>query len=466
MSSLTYLIDIYTANIPVDIIKEIKDLIREFLWGGKTWRIAQKTVSLKKEHGGLEIPDIDCFIMAKKVKWILRINFSDENNWNTLGKKYLKTLDTSFGQDLFLLRCTSLSNLNIQHLPSFYQCCIKSWSEIAAKNETLSKSDVLSQDLFGNSNIYDKKGSLLFKKWSRSKICKICDVWDTNGKKWKSGIDIFNKLIDKRNWMVEYERIKNAIPKSWIQKLKYGTNINEESKLLINNEMLTIHHDKITRKGKEICLKKVKFKELYFNCLYPANQPKCIIKWQNILGHNVDWKRVCTNLKHSIQGRKQKEFHYKCLHRSIYSEMRLKLMNKSNGVCKLCVSFDETTCHMLYICPSIQQIWLLLEAKIFELTNIRINITVEIVIFGYYENEEKNRDIQNVINCAIYETKWQIWKHRNDVKYGKKDKVPVNQLMNKIIRQIKTQLELYKNKMISRNDAKLLLLLNTCIDKC
>jgi len=62
-------------------------------------------------------------------------------------------------------------------------------------------------------------------------------------------IDTFNKMIDKRDWIVEYKRIKNAVPKLLIQNLNKGTNINEDSKSLIHNENLTIKHNKITRNG-------------------------------------------------------------------------------------------------------------------------------------------------------------------------------------------------------------------------
>ena len=61
MSNIAYLCDIYTANISERFIKETKDLVRDFIWGGKTWRVAQKTVSLRTEHTGLEIPDVDVF---------------------------------------------------------------------------------------------------------------------------------------------------------------------------------------------------------------------------------------------------------------------------------------------------------------------------------------------------------------------------------------------------------------------
>ena len=64
ISNISYLCDIYTANIPESFLTQTKDLIREFLWGGKTWRVAQKTTSLLKEHGGLDLTDITSFIQT------------------------------------------------------------------------------------------------------------------------------------------------------------------------------------------------------------------------------------------------------------------------------------------------------------------------------------------------------------------------------------------------------------------
>ena len=86
MSSISYLVDIYTCDIPTKFINETKNLIRDFLWSGKTWRIAQKSLALRKIHGGLELQNIENFILCKKVKWVIRINFSKPSKWNSYGK--------------------------------------------------------------------------------------------------------------------------------------------------------------------------------------------------------------------------------------------------------------------------------------------------------------------------------------------------------------------------------------------
>ena len=43
MYSISYLAEMYTEHIPQNFINETKNLMRDFLWRGKTWKVAQKT---------------------------------------------------------------------------------------------------------------------------------------------------------------------------------------------------------------------------------------------------------------------------------------------------------------------------------------------------------------------------------------------------------------------------------------
>ena len=102
---ISFLTEIYTENIPDIFLKETKKLFCDFLWDGKTWKISQKTLALKKEDGGLEFSDIHTLNEAKKVHWILKIHFSEMQKWNIIGKHYLENLDLDFGQQDFFLLC-------------------------------------------------------------------------------------------------------------------------------------------------------------------------------------------------------------------------------------------------------------------------------------------------------------------------------------------------------------------------
>ena len=73
MSSISYLADIYSHKIPDKFVKETKSLICEFLWKGKSWRISQTNLAMRKVHGGLEL---DNFFESKKIKWVVNLHFS------------------------------------------------------------------------------------------------------------------------------------------------------------------------------------------------------------------------------------------------------------------------------------------------------------------------------------------------------------------------------------------------------
>ena len=94
-------------------------------------------------------------------------------------------------------------------------------------------------------------------------------------------------------------------------------------------------------------------------------------------------------------------------------------MNKSNGVCKICLVEEETLCHLLYNCSHIAPLWLKIQNLLTELTNIETNLTLDVIITGLRCNDNnENNFLIPFFNLFIHFTKWTLWKHRNDIKYG------------------------------------------------
>ena len=44
----------------------------------------------------------------------MRNHFSAPERWNMLGKKYFKILDTEFGQENFILKCSGLTDTDLK----------------------------------------------------------------------------------------------------------------------------------------------------------------------------------------------------------------------------------------------------------------------------------------------------------------------------------------------------------------
>ena len=143
--------------------------------------------------------------------------------------------------------------------------------------------------------------------------------------------------------------------------------------LIENTRNLKITSERIQFEGNTIHYSKVAEKELYYACcLYPVLKPKCIGTWNRILQMNLEIDDVFVDKFHPLYHRKSFEFHLKILHRAVYSEMRLKQMNKSNCKCKLCNIENETIIHLLHDCECIKNVWNEIQTIVNEHTELNV----------------------------------------------------------------------------------------------
>jgi hypothetical protein len=231
----------------------------------------------------------------------------------------------------------------------------------------------------------------------------------------------------------------------------------EYPKILENTKRVILSKEHIIINGQNIPHNKLKKKEVYFHCLYPMKPPTCENKWETLLNETFNWKIIHKSTVNSLLKRKEIDFHRKTIHRAVFTENRLKMMSKSDGLCKLCNREEETTLHLLFSCTKVNDIWHMLEQKIVNVTGVNIKLSNKNALFGLYNHEIPTRKKQ-VIEFLILETKWHIWKHRNDVKYGKKVIVPNNLLFSKIIKECQFQVNLLLNtsKMLHPNLTEML----------
>ena len=249
-------------------------------------------------------------------------------------------------------------------------------------------------------------------------IISIKDIWDSNTNNWKTGVEIYNSLVSKRNWIGEYNKIKAYIPNTWKQIIS-GAIVEESKNVLTNPKELSLIQNVIYIKGHVVQFEKLKEKELYFMCLYPTDPPNAVEAWSKGLNITLSIKDIFGEPFHFMYYKKSQNFHYKTLHRAIYSEMRLKQMNKSNGVCTLCKSENESTSHMLIECSIVKKVWKRVATLLNNILEHQIVLNAKHILFGYKYCEELSESEIIVCNLIIFNAKWIIWKHRNDVKYGK-----------------------------------------------
>jgi hypothetical protein len=82
------------------------------------------------------------------------------------------------------------------------------------------KTDILHVRLFGNCNITFQNKPLIFSSFLRSNIKTFQDIWDENSKQFIDCDLLYSQLIDRRNCISEYSKIKKCIPKDYLKFLK------------------------------------------------------------------------------------------------------------------------------------------------------------------------------------------------------------------------------------------------------
>ena len=229
--------EIEMKGIPDKFKKEIETLMWDFIWEGKVNQIKRDVCCLDIENGGMSMVNLDSYIDSRRIKFIYRIINEPIENWNAIGKYWLSRLDIKFNETFFICKCSNVSSLNLNRYPLFYQKSIQAWTKFlqcAQKVET--KTDILHVRLFGNCNITFQNKPLIFSSFLRSNIKTIQDIWDENSKQFIDCDLLYSQLIDRRNCISEYSKIKKCIPKDYLKFLKNENN-DIENKTKSRNKM-------------------------------------------------------------------------------------------------------------------------------------------------------------------------------------------------------------------------------------
>ena len=208
--------------------------------------------------------------------------------------------------------------------------------------------------------------------------------------------EIFDNLFDKRNCISEYSRIKKAIPKNFIHILKNGGALEQDLSfdLKLSKDLTIIDKNNKILNINQISVKRVQ------SVLNNPNIPKSQLKWETVYNKIFIWETIWGNLRKIDIDNKVKEFQWKCLHRIVYTEHRLKLMNMSNGRCHYCNEINnlENLQHLFYDCKIIKYLIKKIENLLVFFNLILDNeITEEIMMFGFSRNLKEDYILNTII---------------------------------------------------------------------
>ena len=115
---------------------------------------------LDAQSGGLNTVNNLHFSQAKQIKSIYKILTAEYENWNAIGKSWLKCLDGKFGVEYFVSRCSSLTRQLISFKSEFYQQAVYSWVFYQSRLKTLDSTSILKEQLNGNNKILFRNSPL------------------------------------------------------------------------------------------------------------------------------------------------------------------------------------------------------------------------------------------------------------------------------------------------------------------
>ena len=272
--------------------------------------------------------------------------------------------------------------------------------------------DWLSKPLWKSSSIQIGHESIFFKSWYEKGIRYINDLIDSNGNMLTQE-ECEKKFSLKLNYLSYYSICR-------VIKRKYSTYIEKCHKNL--EEPLLPSHIKTLMYDIKGC------RYMYKVLLGETNGLHSIcLKWERHLDYIPE---ISIMRKYNImifrftQDIRLRYFQYKILNRILFLNKQLfKMKIVNDDKCTFCGKELEDIVHFFYKCEISRKIWNETTNWIYERTQVRIEFTLENIIFGF---EDKRND---ALNCIVTLIKQQMFIYKLN------NKIPSFNIMTKRVLQ-------------------------------
>lgn len=79
-------------------------------------------------EGGLEMTDLEAYIISMKVKWIKTLLTADNANWKVIPRYFYNMFGENFL--IFYINVDSIKSLNVSNLSLFYKNILDIWIKV------------------------------------------------------------------------------------------------------------------------------------------------------------------------------------------------------------------------------------------------------------------------------------------------------------------------------------------------
>ena len=325
-------------TIPHNIIMNVNNIFRDYLWNGKKAKIRLDILQNKKEDGGLQLVNLKWKDIALKSTW--PIILSKEIDYATI--VYTEIKAAGLGENVW--RCyiepSDIARLKIKN--TFWEDVWRSWSEY----NFFKNFRVENQLLWYNSKIRFKGKPFLWNDVCARGLLYVHQLFLQGNYKPE-------KLLYEQYGLttLRYNSIKAAMPKEW--KVFFMENPHQTF------SPLPPHNIDIFKMTKGNLSRKV---YNYIGSDATMLQNKLSL-WNNDLGHELcediySFGYLHKSLYALTNITKYRSFQYRLLQRGLVTNSHLyKWGLKNTDRCNFCRIEKESLVHMMYSCSSVQAFW-------------------------------------------------------------------------------------------------------------
>lgn len=385
LSKINYAIS--SLEIPNGFIKQVKDMLEQFLWSKKPARIKNRVLYNDYDYGGLRMINLDQYIKAQKINWIKLLL----NNKDTVPYSYISAfIDMTLEH---YLKC----NLNASWLPKklhkFYKDVLSEWFSL--KQEPTLVDDIQREVLWNNRFIMIGNKRLYNKKLYKNGLIFINDIINEQGK-----FITHQQLVNKFGQFItqyDYLCLKDAIPYQWRCTLTQKTLMEIEP----NAETVYFKLNKLLKPASLL-----KSKDIYWMInTQTTTTPTCYQSWFEkyfIEFSQFNWRRIFTLTKSITLNTKLIEFQYKIIHRVYASDSYVSNFDNSvSKICRLCLC-DNNIPHLFVDCIRVRQFWIDLKEWLATIVTVNVDFSTAEIIFGILKGASYK------VNFCLLHAKWYI----------------------------------------------------------
>lgn len=207
--------------------KNMKDVVLNFLWGNGRAKIAYYTLIGNSNEGGLGLLDPLLRMKTLRIKTVQKfLQGNKDMIWKNVMDYYLRKCGYfEMGCNVLWMK---LKNWMLTGLPRFYAEILESWGEFLGNVLVIPKgrAQILEQPLFLNQNILREGKALYYKEWWDGGVRQVKDVLYEVIKGFLpvqvivDAVGEDDKRVCKTKLQKQYEDLKKAIPKEWIDKVE------------------------------------------------------------------------------------------------------------------------------------------------------------------------------------------------------------------------------------------------------